>query len=151
MSRSGYVDCLDSGELNCWRGAVESAIRGKRGQAFLRELLAALDAMPKKRLITRDLVTEEGECCAIGSVAIARGQDVSELDTHEPSDVADAFGIARALAAEIEFLNDDDFGHEVWCWTGPKYQETPEHRWKRMRDWVARQIIVQPDEVLDDE
>ncbi len=52
MSRSGYSDDLDQGDLNRWRGAVASAIRGKRGQSFLRELLASLDAMPRKELIS---------------------------------------------------------------------------------------------------
>jgi len=47
MSRSGYSDdCDDQWSLICWRGAVKSAIRGKRGQAFLKEMLAALDALP---------------------------------------------------------------------------------------------------------
>ena len=56
MSRSGYSDDLETWQLIKWRGQVMSAIRGKRGQKFLRELLAALDAMPKKILITEDLI-----------------------------------------------------------------------------------------------
>lgn len=44
MSRSGYNDDCDGWALIRWRGAVNSAINGKRGQAFLRELVAALDA-----------------------------------------------------------------------------------------------------------
>lgn len=58
MSRSGYSDDDDDdggSRLNLWRGAVERAIKGKRGQAFLRELGAALDAMPDKRLTTGEL------------------------------------------------------------------------------------------------
>ena len=38
MSRSGYSDDLDNWDLIRWRGQVSSAIRGKRGQGFLREL-----------------------------------------------------------------------------------------------------------------
>ncbi|ENQ7660184.1 hypothetical protein ACEQOL_006537 [Pseudomonas aeruginosa] len=41
MSRSGYCDDLDNWSLICWRGAVSSAIKGKRGQAFLIELREA--------------------------------------------------------------------------------------------------------------
>jgi hypothetical protein len=37
MSRSGYSDDLENWSLIRWRGAVASAIRGRRGQAFLRE------------------------------------------------------------------------------------------------------------------
>lgn len=48
MSRSEYSENLDSWSLIRWRGQVVSAIRGKRGQAFLRELVDALEAMPEK-------------------------------------------------------------------------------------------------------
>ena len=48
MSRSGYSDDIDDNWAHImWRGRVASSIRGKRGQAMLRELLAALDAMPE--------------------------------------------------------------------------------------------------------
>jgi hypothetical protein len=43
MSRSGYVDDVDQKDLAMYRGAVASAIRGKRGQALLREMREAMD------------------------------------------------------------------------------------------------------------
>lgn len=45
MSRSGYCDDGDYGqwEMIMWRGAVTSAFRGKRGQAFLKEMLDSRD------------------------------------------------------------------------------------------------------------
>lgn len=98
MSRSGYSD--DCENLNLYRGAVDRAIGGKRGQAFLREMAAALDVMPVKELIAHDIVRDDGYVCAIGSVALARRMDVSDLDESEPDDVAARFGIARCLAAE---------------------------------------------------
>lgn len=50
MSRSGYCDDGENGWATiCWRGAVKSALRGKRGQSFLLELAEAMDAMPTKR------------------------------------------------------------------------------------------------------
>ena len=70
MSRSGYVDADDCDEGEQWRhirwrGAIKSAIRGKRGQAFLREMLDALDALPQKRLVPNVLQeaewSEDGE------------------------------------------------------------------------------------------
>lgn len=132
MSRSGYIDdcCDDNWQLIRWRGQVASAIRGKRGQTLLRDLLAALDAMPEKRLIAGELEAE-GEVCALGAVGKARGLDMSEIDPYEPEDVAVAFNIAQQLASEIVFENDEN---------GPWSGETPEQRWKRMRDWVASQI-----------
>jgi hypothetical protein len=142
MSRSGYSDCLDDWELAMWRGAVTSAIRGKRGQALLRDLRDALDSMPGKRLIAEELVTPEGDVCALGRLAEVRGLDVSEVDPEDPWQVASIFNIARALAAEIEYKN-DECGND-WKWTGDghKYSpETPEKRWQRMRKWVDSQII----------
>lgn len=129
MSRSGYSE--DCEYLELWRGAVEQAIHGKRGQAFLRELAAALDAMPVKELIDGALIREDGACCAIGAVCKARGTDVSRVDYYDRDSVARAIGVAPAMAAEIEFVNDDDF-----CSRG----ETPAERWLRMRTWVTRNL-----------
>ena len=128
MSRSGYTDDLDDNwELVRWRGAVASAIHGKRGQALLRDLLAALDAMPEKRLISGELVTAKGEVCALGAVACARGISVSHIDPTDYEAVAEAFDISEALAREIENENDE-------------YSTTPENRWKAMHEWTMRQL-----------
>lgn len=127
MSRSGYDDYCYDNSLYLWRGAVASAIRGRRGQAFLREMLVALDAMESKRLIRGDLV-KDGEVCAIGVVGLRRGIDVGELDPVDRDGVASAFGIAGALAAEIFYENDE------------LALETPEHRYERMRRWVVANI-----------
>lgn len=117
-------------QLICWRGAVTSAIRGRRGQTLLKDLLAALDAMPDKRLIAHELQDADGEVCALGALAKARQLDVSKLDPDEPDDVADAFGIAPALAREIVYVNDE------YLWSNA----TPENRWTSVRKWVASQI-----------
>ena len=132
MSRSGYSDDNDDNwALIKWRGQVASAIRGKRGQAFLRELADAMDAMPEKRLISYDL-ERDGNVCAIGSVGLKRGVDMSKLDPECPKQLAGAFGIAHQLVAEIEFMNDE------FEWR----EETPEERWERMRRWVSSLIRV---------
>ena len=133
MSRSGYSEDFDgeTGLLNLYRGTVTRAIKGKRGQAFLREMADALDAMPIKELIANDVVSPEGQVCAIGSVALARGLDVTNLDIHDGDEVGKAFGVARSLACEIAFVNDDDFSYRT---------ETPADRWKRVRAWVADQV-----------
>jgi len=131
MSRSGYVeDCdMEQWALIRWRGAVMSAIRGRRGQALLREMRDALDAMPDKRLIAKSL-DKDGERCALGCVAVARGMDVSKIDPEDPEQVAAAFGVAKALVCEIAYENDDDYG-----------PVKPEGRWRRMRNWVEQHII----------
>lgn len=139
MSRSGYSDACDGWDLICWRGAVASAIRGNRGQAFLREMLAALDALPAPRLIAHDLA-KDGEVCAIGSVGRLRGLDMGALEPTEPSPIADAFGIAEALVKEIEFVNDGDFDWHSGM--------TPERRFQKVRAWILDNIVVKPDELL---
>jgi len=131
MSRSGYSEDVDDyWALIRYRGAVLSSIRGKRGQAFLCELLAALDAMPDKALISETL--EEGEgVCALGAVCRSRGIDTGTIDPGESDEqagqLAKLLGIAPALAREIVYVNDED---------GPGEDERPSRRWARMRAWV---------------
>lgn len=145
MSRSGYSDDWgDQWGLIRYRGAVKSAIRGARGQAFLKEMVAALDAMPIKRLIAdvlegsdRVSLSHWGEVeiesvCAIGALGRARGVAMDSIDPHDPPQVSGAFNIAEALAREIVFENDEGAGY----WS----KETPEQRFWRIRAWVASQI-----------
>jgi hypothetical protein len=129
MSRSGYDDyCdIDTWSLIRWRGAVASAIKGKRGQSLLVEMRDALDALPEKRLAAGILV-DDGDVCALGAVALARGLDVSEVDPEEADVVAELFGVSPALVREITYENDD-----CGSWS-------PEKRWAYMRRWVERQI-----------
>lgn len=129
MSRSEYCDDLDTWAMIRWRGAVSAAIRGSRGQALLRELAEAMDAMPEKRLISNEL-EHRGQYCALGVVGKARGLDLEKIDPDEPYQVATAFDIAGALAREIVYVNDE----------GYFYNETPEQRWHRMRRWVDRML-----------
>ena len=133
MSRSGYSDdgWDDQWAMICYRGAVASAFRGRRGQAFMKEMLAALDRIETRRLIADELV-HNGEACAIGAVALARGLDVTGLDPEHLEGVAANFGISEAMAREIVFENDDDFSYSR--------KETPEARYMRMRKWVESHI-----------
>lgn len=97
---------------------------------MLRELAAALDAMPNKRLIADELESS-GEVCALGCLGRAKGLDMADLNPHEPTQVSRAFGIAPALAQEIVYRNDE-------C--GSR-QTTPEQRWSMVRRWVSEQIL----------
>lgn len=129
MSRSGYIEDLDDqwGFIR-WRGAVASAIRGRKGQGFLVEMLDALDALPAPRLIGEAL-ERDGDVCALGSVGRARGLDMSQIDVEDWGQLAQAFGISEALARQLMYLNDDAFSHE-----------TPESRFASMRKWIERNI-----------
>ena len=129
MSRSGYIDDMDdSWQLIRWRGAVASAISGRRGQAFLKEMLAALDALPEKRLIAHELA-QAGEVCAIGAVGKAGDVPMEDIDPEDYAAIACAFGVSEALAREIMFMNDEG-----------RHYKTPEDRFARMREWIISKI-----------
>ena len=81
MGRHGYTDECEN--VAMWRGVIASATRGKRGQAFFRALLAALDAMPEKRLVTGELQDSEGAVCALGCLGKARGVDLASVETRD--------------------------------------------------------------------
>jgi hypothetical protein len=165
MSRSGYTD--DCENLGLWRGAVERSIRGKRGQALLRDLAAALDAMPEKRLIANELKDASGEFCTLGVLGAVRGIDMSSIDAEDREAVAQIFNIAPAMAAEIVYENDEVIDTYKWvdvviC--GPmrpyRYPHYERHertvrvdiaedvisakRWQHMRAWVESNIIKEP-------
>lgn len=170
MGRAGYSDdCDDNLQLGRWRGAVRSAIRGKRGQEFLKEMLAALEAMPQKRLIANVLEQTEwnedgdklvpvkdGDVCAFGAVGRARGISMPVIDGEDDDEtaadeVARTFGTVDALTREIMWKNDEggirrrvpipNVRRGEWdCWGYNWLPETPEERWQRMRLWVANKI-----------
>ncbi|AMG88059.1 hypothetical protein [Bordetella bronchiseptica] len=161
MSRSGYNDdgSGDPLSLGRWRGMVASALRGKRGQAFLRELAASLDGMPEKRLIAHELKAD-GQFCTLGVLGAARGIDLAKLDPEDYYQVADAFGIAPCMAQEVVYENDEAFAEFEWVYVeicGPVRPHYPEYgrhratvrvahddppamRWRHMRAWVQEQI-----------
>jgi hypothetical protein len=115
--------------MELYRATVYRAIGGRRGQAFLRELVEALDAMAVKELVEDALEYEDGSVCAIGAVCKARGLDTSKIDPYESECVAQSVGIATCMAAEIAYENDS-------CW-----KESPAERWQRMRNWAAEQLV----------
>lgn len=168
MSRSGLYE--DDGEDHLahgrWRGAVASAIRGKRGQAFLRELADALDAMPDKWLVAGELQSEDGCNCTLGVIAGRRGLDVASMDVDDYDSIADSLGVNAKIAQEVMWENDESFCDSeyvdvVICgpmrpqfyerargWVHEKHKRTVRvtkqdvglKRWQHMRDWVAKNI-----------
>ena len=144
MSRSGYTDGYDDDQWSfiMWRGAVTSALRGRRGQRFLRELLAALDALPVKRLaanllVVPDVITcshwglhEVESVCTLGAVGRQRGINMSNIDPEDYDTVSNIFGIATAMAREIVYENDEIYGA----------RETPENRFTRVHAWATSKI-----------
>lgn len=144
MSRSGYTD--EDGDCSyreLYWANQERAFSGKRGQAFLKEMLASMDALPDKKLIAGLMQEESGEVCAIGSVGKARGLDMEGLNRlaelaaedddcgrHLVKRLSNQFNIAESMAADIMYMNDD-----AGC-----RGETSEQRFTRMRAWIEKQI-----------
>jgi hypothetical protein len=135
MSRSGYSDDCENVQL--WQANIDRASSGKRGQAFFRDLVAALDAMPVKRLIANELGTEtpDGDVCALGCLARQKGAALNEDDTEDYGKLGKTFGIAPILAQEVMYENDE--GVRPYPRRAP---ETAEERWTRIRDWAWRNI-----------
>ena len=161
MSRSGYSDdCGDDDPLALgrYRAQVMSAIRGKRGQTLLRELLAALDAMPDKRLVAGELEAD-GQFCALGVVGQARGLNLATIDTDDVESLGQKFNIAEQLAREIMWVNDDHVSDLRWFkvevfgplepWQGrfTDFRVPNENaglqRWHEVRKWVAAHITAE--------
>lgn len=158
MSRSGYTDDYGDNDplaLGRYRAQVMSAIRGKRGQALLRELLAALEAMPEKRLVAGELEAD-GQFCALGVVGQARGLNLAAIDTYDVEALGPTFNIAEQLAREIMWINDEHIGEYKWVdveicgpmlpWEYHKRgarvpnENAGFERWQEVRDWVASHI-----------
>lgn len=134
MSRSGYS--YDYDHVNLYRNAVDRSIAGRRGQTFLRRLLAALDALPRPRLIA-GLLRENDDVCTLGSlipvetIAAKPSLNDEDLDAERLTGLLDA---APSLLREIAYLNDEE---------GPS-RETPEARFVRIRAWIVSQLREEP-------
>ena len=143
MSRSNYSD--DCENLELWRANVERTIAGKRGQALLKELEAALTALPDKALISEDMARpEDDSVCALGAVCLKRGinkgkdrstvlKEIAEKfpEGCEAEELAGEFSISSMLAREITYVNDEHGSSD----------ETPKNRYERVLKWVREQIV----------
>ena len=163
MSRSGYTDDNEDPLAHGrWRQAVKRSLEGKRGQALLRELVEALDAMPDKRLYSGSFATADGEFCTLGVLGAKRGTKMDDLGDDYECDtetVGQRFGIAPAMAAEIMYMN-DEYAVDEWKWAdveicGPLRADWRDHRvrsvrvhndnhpverWQRMRAWAVANL-----------
>ena len=137
---------LDALELGRWLGRVASAMRGRRGQAFLRKLEAALLALPQKRLIA-DAICQNGEVCMTGALILQQRLDAGMSRDDAMAEVSEAYNfededwdedeavaiiegecdVAYALAWEAIRINDDCSG-------------TPEQRYDYCLRWVRRHL-----------
>lgn len=129
-----------------WWANTERALKGKRGQAFLKEMEEALLALPKKRLI-EGAVCFEGDVCANGALALKRrmanGEKLEDamkwLEENAPDEDTYAdetgffmekhFGILERLAIHAAYVNDEY----------SQATQTPEARYEKVLGWVREQ------------
>ena len=159
MSRSSYSDDYGDdypGQLELYRANVARSIRGKKGQARLRELHAALLAMPVKELHADTFVSPAGQACALGVWALAQhGGDIKAAQlVREDADDEDIEAALpswpRLVVKDLIYRNDDvaDGRHTTvdvegprpheWSSNGPyAYVEmTPHLRYVEVLRWV---------------
>ncbi len=121
-------------------GALQSAIRGRRGQQLLRDLVAGLDALPEPELSAGALEDEAtGCCCAFGAVRRYRGAaavplyfDPMEEDL-DPPHHAEPFDVAPALAWAVVEVNEG--------WSDSNQESARRQRWVRVRAWAVKHLL----------
>jgi hypothetical protein len=134
VSRISYSEEEDwPGQFDLWQANCRRSLHGKQGQVELRELKAAIVALPDKRLIHGLLVDEDGEVCAIGAYAKYKGLDLYAFD---PEDCTDEVGIhagmTKLVAWKVVEMNDEQLSHL-----------TPELRYTKMLEWIDSQLLEQ--------
>ena len=161
MSRFDSYDDNDgeSYPAHWWQNDLRRALTSKRGQRILRDIEAALLALPEHKLIADQIIDvvdwdENGDpvetprffgVCAVGAYAVHRkmvegtpwneavlelGEEYPvEVDCFETQQLGQSLGLARTVAWQLAYLNDERFAS---C--------TPEERHAGVLYWVRGQI-----------
>ena len=127
-------------------GAMRSAIRGRRGQQLLRDLIAGLDALPVPELAAGALEDPETGCvCALGAVRRVRGAETVPLrfDPTDPDidwrDLAKPFDISETLANAV--VSQNEYGSER------NDEQSRRIRWQSVRAWAVGNLLAPAGEV----
>lgn len=170
--RIGYSEEEDyPGQFGLWQANCQRSLKGRAGQTALRELEAALLALPDKRLIAGKMIDSDGEVCAIGALAKHKGRDlvaetraqlaeigidrdVDEIDgDDEMEEIGVELGMPRLVAWKVVELNDIQLEGRTliqnegpYRWPAEKPKEwvpiTPEVRYEKVLAWVQRQLQI---------
>lgn len=140
MSRSGFYEMDDWDQESILAmgrnaGRIASATRGRRGQAFLKTALKALDQMEDKRLAGNTFgVGDDGCMCLMTSIATETGHG-SVLSVGRDSDddeicadMAAEFDVSEVLVRDLVWDNDANAPRD------------PAKRWQWMRDRIESKI-----------
>lgn len=145
-------DEMFPGQWWLWEENLRRTISGRKGQQALRDLEAALLALPEPKLISSNLALN-GQVCAMGALVLhrlcAQGEDreavMVELEQAidpdadeygtgaiETAEMGKAVGLTFTLAWHIGEVNDE------WRRGG---EETPEERYERVLAWTRKRIL----------
>jgi hypothetical protein len=172
MGRFESEDESDNWQLDMgrWKHNFPLAINGKRGQRVLRDLEAALLALPERRLISGFLATPDGEVCALGALVAARkgaesGKGIREAAAELAAESGFCWGQVNNVGpGEYRWIRwdceaEDDYERtldaakaigvtQTLAWAiGDLNDEslaytTPEQRWEEVLEWVRSRIKV---------
>ena len=124
-----------------WEANCRRSLQGKAGQRELREMEAALLALPAKRLVQGVLLSDDGDVCALGAYGRYKGLDLTSFETCDKEitgvEVGIAGGMPRLVAWAVVDRNDRlDGQYQV----GTFVLLTPEERYDQMLAWVRAQL-----------
>jgi hypothetical protein len=122
-------------------GAMRSAIRGRRGQRLLHDLIAGLDALPVPELAAGALEDPDTGCvCALGAVRLQRGPEAVplRLDPSDPDldwrELAEPFDISETLANAV--VSQNEYASER------NDEQSRRRRWLSVRAWAVGHLIA---------
>ena len=132
------------GQFHLWQSNCRRSRRGKKGQAALRELEAALIALPNKRIQKDVFVERSGETCAIGALMLHRKvsagmtrqqaeEECAALDRDDTEEHGISVGLPRLVAWSVAVENDE------W-----NREDSPEERYLRILGWVRGELVDGP-------
>lgn len=146
------------GQFALWQANCRRSLASRAGQRELRELEAALVALPEKRLIHGTLEDEDGGVCAIACYAKHKGIDLSKFDPeYDSPEVGEAGGMSHLVAWKVVSLNDIEIEDHYEMCEGPnlpdrysyyragvwtRFQWTPEERYEKVLAWVRKNLVA---------
>ena len=161
MSRLSINECDDQASFLracAWEANTNRHLAGKLGQKALRELEAALLALPEKALTANRFIRlhgpadDVGEVCALGALALKRRIDAGESRAEAVKKIAEDWKGDAQDEAESEGSGDEEAAYylnlkRVFAWAiidqneeaGP-HDQTPEDRYRRVLAWVQKRI-----------
>ena len=129
------------GQFDLWQANCLRSIKGQKGQVALRELEQALLALPEKRLIREELITEDG-VCAIGALALYRNYEPEADPECEMEEVGIELGLPRLVAWKIVAMNDEELHRRYDKEIGKSVEITPEERYRivlnTVQNWLKQ-------------